>query len=111
LIGLFTDNVIITEMVRKVLFIAIFIEIGRAMNMIFIAALRSAGDTIFPVIMAVISMFGLAVLFTYILAIKLELGIIGVFIALSMDEIFRGMSMVFRWYQRKWMKVELIEVS
>jgi Na+-driven multidrug efflux pump len=79
--------------------------------MIFIAALRSAGDTIFPVIMAAISMFGFAVLFTYILAIRLEMGILGVFIALSMDEIFRGLSMVFRWYQRKWMRIELIEAA
>jgi Na+-driven multidrug efflux pump len=39
------------------------------------------------------------------------MGILGVFIALSMDEIFRGLSMVFRWYQRKWMRIELIEAA
>ena len=111
LIGLFTTDPEITKMVRQVLYLAIIIEIGRSMNMIFIAALRSAGDTIFPVVMAVISMFGIAVLFTYIFAIRLELGIIGVFLALSMDEIFRGLSMTFRWSRKKWMRMELIETS
>ena len=111
LISLFTTNPEITKMIRQVLYLSIIIEIGRSMNMIFIAALRSAGDTIFPVVMAVISMFGLAVLFTYIFAIRLELGIVGVFLALSMDEIFRGLSMTARWSRKKWMRMELIETS
>lgn len=111
LIGLFTKDVEITTMIRNVLYIAIVIEIGRAMNMVFIAALRSVGDTIFPVVMAIVSMFGIAVLFTYIFAIRLELGIIGVFLAIAMDEIIRGLSMVIRWYRKKWMRIELIEAS
>ncbi len=111
LIGLFTSNVEIVTIVRNVLYIAILVEIGRSMNMVFIAALRSAGDTIFPVVMAIISMFGIAVLFTYIFAIRLELGLIGVFLALSMDEIIRGLSMTIRWSQRKWMRMELIETT
>lgn len=111
LIGLFTSNVEIVTIVRNVLYIAILVEIGRSMNMVFIAALRSAGDTIFPVVMAIISMFGIAVLFTYIFAIRLELGLIGVFLALSMDEIIRGLSMTIRWSQRKWLRMELIETT
>jgi putative MATE family efflux protein len=109
IIAIFTKDPIIVDMVRKVIYISIFIEIGRSMNLIYIYALRSAGDTIFPVIMAVISMFGISVLFTYILGIRLEWGIVGVFIASAVDELFRGGSMAYRWYKRRWMQFKLIE--
>lgn len=108
-IGIFTTDPIIIKMIRQVIYISIAIEIGRSMNMIYITALRSAGDTIFPVVMAVISMLGISVLFTYILGIRLELGILGVFIAQAIDENVRGSSMALRWYNRRWMNVKLID--
>ncbi len=111
LISIFTDDMQITEMIRNVIYISIFIEIGRSMNMVYISALRSAGDTIFPVIMAIISMFGVSVLFAYIFGLRLELGILGVFIASAMDELFRGATMAYRWYKKKWMQMKVIELD
>ncbi len=110
-IGLFTDDDLITSMARSVLYIAIFLELGRSMNFVFIQALRSAGDTVFPVIMAIISMFGVNVLFSYIFAIHFEMGLIGIFLAGMLDEIIRGLAMAVRWHQRKWSKIKLIEVT
>ncbi len=110
-IGIFTDDQLIIDMARNVLYIAIFLELGRSMNFVFIHALRSAGDTVFPVIMAVISMFGINVFLSYIFAIELEMGLVGIFIAGMLDEVFRGSSMAFRWYQRKWNKIKLIEAT
>ncbi|QWB96167.1 MATE family efflux transporter [Mycoplasmatota bacterium] len=109
IISIFTNDQVIVEMVRKVIYISIFIEIGRSLNLIYISALRSAGDTIFPVIMAVASMFGVSVLFTYVLGIRLEWGIIGVFVASAFDELIRGGAMAYRWYKRRWMDIRLIE--
>lgn len=108
LISLFTDDPVIIKMVRQVLYISVFIEIGRAMNLVYIQALRSAGDTVFPVVMAVISMFGIAVLFTYIFGIRLEMGILGVYIAAMIDEVLRGLTMALRWYLRRWTKINLV---
>lgn len=108
-IGLFTDNEVIISMARSVLYIAIFLELGRSMNFVFIQALRSAGDTVFPVIMAVVSMFGVNVLLSYVFAIHLEMGIIGVFIAGMLDEIVRGTAMAIRWHKRKWTRIKLIQ--
>ena len=110
-IGLFTDDPIIIDMARTVLYIAFFMELGRSMNFVFIHALRSAGDTVFPVIMAVISMFGVNVLFSYIFAIELNMGLVGVFVAGMLDEVFRGSSMAYRWFQRKWTKIKLIDTN
>ncbi|MFA6801380.1 MAG: MATE family efflux transporter [Acholeplasmataceae bacterium] len=111
LISLFTSNPEITKMIRQVLYLSLFIEIGRSMNLVFISALRSAGDTIFPVVMAVISMFGISVVFSYLFGLRLELGILGVFIATAMDEIFRGFSMFIRWQSKKWMNMNLLNIK
>jgi len=108
-ISIFTSDPIIVKMIRQVIYISVIIEIGRSMNMIYITALRSAGDTIFPVVMAVISMLGISVLLTYVLGIRLEIGILGVFIAQAIDENVRGTSMAMRWYKRRWMDVNLID--
>jgi len=110
-IGLFTDDDLIITMARSVLYIAIFLELGRSMNFVFIQALRSAGDTVFPVIMAIISMFGINVVFSYVFAIHFEMGLVGVFLAGMLDEIIRGLAMAVRWYQRKWSTIKLIEVE
>ena len=96
-------------MAKRVLYIAIFLELGRSMNFVFIQALRSAGDTVFPVIMAVISMFGINVVLSYVFAIEFEMGLVGIFIAGMLDEIVRGTAMAIRWKQRKWSKIQLIE--
>lgn len=109
LIGIFTNNLAIIEMVRSVLYFAIFIELGRAMNLVYIQALRSVGDTIFPVVMAIISMFGISVFLSYYFGIKLEMGIVGIFLASMIDELFRGGAMAIRWYRRKWTTIQLIE--
>jgi len=108
-IGLFTDDALIIYMAKRVLYIAIFLELGRSMNFVFIQALRSAGDTVFPVIMAVISMFGINVVLSYVFAIEFEMGLVGIFIAGMLDEIVRGTAMAIRWKQRKWSKIQLIE--
>lgn len=97
LIGLLTDDEVIIESLRGVFLVVFFCEIGRTCNVIFIAALRTVSDIIFPVIMGVISMYGIAVLFSYILAIHFELGLLGIFIAQALDECFRGTFMFFRW--------------
>jgi Na+-driven multidrug efflux pump len=96
-------------MARSVLYFAVFIEIGRAMNLVYIAALRTAGDTVYPAIIAVISMFGIAVVLSYVFAITLEMGIVGVFLATMIDELFRGSMMALRWYRKKWTVLRLIE--
>ncbi|MCF7926560.1 MAG: MATE family efflux transporter [Candidatus Izimaplasma sp.] len=109
IIHLFTDNLEIIKIIKNVLYISVIIELGRAMNLVYIQALRSVGDTVFPVIMAVISMFGIAVIFSYIFGIRMEMGIVGVYLASMIDEVLRGLTMATRWYLRKWVSIKLID--
>jgi Na+-driven multidrug efflux pump len=89
---------------RLLILISIGNEIGRTMNVLFIFSLRSVNDTVFPVIMAIISMYGISVFFGYLLGIVFAWGVIGIFIAMSMDEVFRGFIMFFRWRSKVWHK-------
>ncbi len=108
--GLLTDDPLIIESLTGVFYIAFFLEIGRTSNVVFIAALRTVDDIIFPVILGVISMYGIAVLFSYILAIQCNLGLLGVFIAQAMDECFRGSFMYLRWKKKDFELLKLDNV-
>ncbi len=99
---IFTDDPNITKIVRSVLWIAILLEFGRSLNLILIQALRSAGDTSYPLIMAVISMFGVAVVFAYLFGVYLGFTLLGIYIAYAMDELLRGAFMYLRWQSKKW---------
>lgn len=102
ILGMFTRNELIIKTARSALWIAIVLEFSRSLNLIFIQALRSAGDTTFPLVMAVLSMMGVAVTLAYILGIHLGLGLLGIYIAYASDELIRGLMMYLRWQSRKW---------
>lgn len=102
ILSMFTENAIIIKTVRTVLWVAIILEFSRSLNLIFIQALRSAGDTTFPLIMAIVSMLGVAATMAYILGIYIGWGLLGIYIAYAMDELLRGILMLIRWQSRKW---------
>lgn len=108
-LSLFTSNAEVLRLGRLLILISIGNEIGRTMNLLFIFSLRSTNDTVFPVVMAVISMYGISVLFGYVLGIVFAWGVIGVFVAMSLDELFRGFFMFYRWRNRSWHKYAVTE--
>lgn len=111
LIGIYTDNQQIISMGVAVLLVDVFLEPGRTFNIVFIHSLRGAGDVIFPVIMAIISMWGVGVVVGYVFGVVLGYGLQGIWIGLLLDEWIRGISMMFRWRSRKWSKKVLINKS
>ena len=104
MLSVFSSNPEVIRLGRILILISIANELGRTMNVLFIFSLRSANDTVFPVVMAVISMYGISVLLGYVFGIVLAWGVIGVFIAMSMDELFRGVIMFYRWRSKQWHK-------
>lgn len=108
ILRIFTDNPDLITLCRNVLIVDLFLEIGRCANVVIINSLRAAGDVNFPVIMGIISMWGIGVFLSYVLGIRFHLGIIGVFIALGADELFRGVIMFFRWRMGKWRNKQIV---
>ena len=94
----------IIGMTGVIFFIDIFVEIGRAFNHVEDNSLRGAGDVFFPMVIAVISCWGVSILFAYLLGIRLGMGLAGCWIAFMLDEMFRGSIFFIRFRSRKWTK-------
>lgn len=112
-LSIFTDNADAIALGRNVMFIAIFLEIGRTCNLVIINSMRAAGDVKFPTYLGICSMWGVSVLFAYILGVALEpvlgLGLCGVWIAMAADEILRGVVVLVRWKKGSWRNKSVVE--
>jgi putative MATE family efflux protein len=84
--------------------ISLLLEPGRTFNLVVINALRATGDARFPVLMGMVSMWGVAVPLAWLLGLHLGWGLVGVWIAFTCDEWVRGLSMYARWKSRVWEK-------
>lgn len=104
LVSCFTDNTEVLVLASSLFIITVFQEPGRILNVIIINSLRATGDTKFPVIMAVISMWGISVPLGCFLGIYLDWGLVGVWIGFTADEWVRGIAMVLRWKSLAWQK-------
>lgn len=104
LLGIFTANEDILFLGSVLIYLTIILEPGRSFNLVMINSLRAAGDVKFPVYIGILSMWGVAVFFAYLLGIVFGLGLIGIWIAFILDEWLRGILMLRRWRSRIWMQ-------
>lgn len=104
ILGIFTHDPVILELGKKILLIEFFLEIGRSVNITMTKCLVAVGDVNFPVIVGIISMWGIAVVGSYILGVKMGYGLIGIWIAMAFDEAVRGIIFIIRFKQQKWRK-------
>ena len=108
--GLVTDNQEIIQLAKDVLFIEIFLEIGRGANIVLVQCLQAAGDIRIPVFVGVFGMWVFAVTLSYYFGIVLGWGLVGVWVAMAIDEIIRALIFVWRWQSNKWKGRSLISV-
>lgn len=99
---LFSDNSDVIALGQTIMLISVFLEIGRTTNIVIIGSMKASGDVKFPTIMGICSMWGISVLFAFVLGISLNMGLIGVWIAMAGDEIFRGIAVFIRWMRGSW---------
>ncbi len=109
IIGIFTDIPEVFALVSTLLIYQAYIEFGRALNLVYVGALKGAGDVRFPVLYGIFSNWGIMVLGSYILGIKCGLGLVGFWIGIGTDETTRGLVMLWRWKSRRWEKHRLVE--
>ncbi|WP_138494888.1 MATE family efflux transporter [Paenibacillus pinistramenti] len=109
LIGMFTDDPDIIAAGAGIFLLSIVLEPGRTFNTVIINSLRAAGDARFPVLMGVLSMWGVSVPLAYTLGVHFGIGLLGIWIAFAVDEWLRGLIMLLRWRSRAWEKKALVK--
>ncbi|WP_371380137.1 MATE family efflux transporter [Sporomusa aerivorans] len=102
LMEIFTHDPEIIALGAMVFMIDAFLEPGRTFNIVFIYGLRGAGDVIFPVIMAIFSMWLITIGLGYYLGVVMGYGLAGIWMVMLVDEWFRGLAMLWRWRSGTW---------
>lgn len=101
---LFTDNQNVIDLSFKIMFVAIFLEIGRTLNMIILNSLKATGDVRFFVIVSALCMWGVGLGGGYLFGVVLKFGVVGIFMGTALDELCRGICYAVRWKHKRWMK-------
>ena len=102
-LAFFTSDPRIIEICTQLLWIAVFLEPGRALNLIVIKALRACGDARFPLVAGTASMVIVMAGGAWVLGVYFGMGLIGVWLAYTLDEWTRGFIMCWRWWGRGWL--------
>ncbi|TVY03103.1 MATE family efflux transporter [Cohnella terricola] len=108
LFGLFTNDTEIIQLGKQLMLFSILLEPARACNMVLISSLNAAGDVKFPVVVGLVSMWAISVPLAYVFGIVFHMGLVGIWLAFSIDEWVRAFMMLLRWKKRSWQNVDLL---
>lgn len=100
--GIFTSNPAVIQLGRTVMFIEIFLEWGRSVNIVMVRCLQAAGDIRFPVTLGILSAWTVAVLGGYLIGVVAGMGLAGIWIAMACDECIRALVFLVRWKSGAW---------
>ena len=97
-----TSDLKVQELGIKILRIEAFAEPMFAASIASSGALRGAGDTLIPSVLNLISIWGVRLTLSFVLVGSF--GLVGVWIAMCVELICRGVLFLIRLYREKWMK-------
>jgi len=100
-LGVFTDEPAIKQLGKSLLFISLFLEPARTVNIIGGFALRTAGDARFPLVVGIIFIWGILPVI-FLIQRFWGIGLVGLWICFAGDEIIRAGINAWRWRTRRW---------
>lgn len=109
LFGLFSSDPRVLELGKKIMFVEIFLEIGKSSNITLVRSLQATGDNRFPTMVGIISMWLFAVGVGYLLATVGNLGLVGLWIGMTLDEGLRTIIFFIRWKKGRWKNIRLVD--
>jgi len=102
ILGLFTQDENVIALARQIMLVELALEFSRAINIIVVRTMQACGDVRYPVVIGLLSMWSIQVGLSYVLGIGLGLGLVGIWIALALDESVRASLYIRRWRQGRW---------
>jgi putative MATE family efflux protein len=104
LVGLYTHDAAVVAISAKLLRLLFIVSpIFWAPSFILPSGLRGAGDANFPMVVSMISMWTVRVVLGYVLALPLGLGVLGVWVAMTIDWVVRAAFFGRRLRSGKWL--------
>lgn len=107
LASIFTDDKETQQLVVSVLRIIALFQPFLSLSMVISSALQGAGDTKFPMYSTFIGIWGIRVVFGYLFAIILKWGLVGIWLAYSLDITLRGILLFIRFMRNKWRTIKI----
>ena len=108
LLGLLSHDPEVLAKAAPLFGIAIVVETGRAVNIVAGGALRSSGDARFTAVVGASMMWGIGVASAYCFGSLFGLGLVGIWIAMGIDETTRGIVNYLRWRTGRWRKLSAL---
>lgn len=107
MVSIFSTDPEILEVSRIILVIIGFIIFGQASQMVFMGALRGAGDTKYTAAVSMLSIMILRPVAGYLFAYPLGLGLVGAWFSMVLDQFVRLILTYVRFSSGKWTKIKL----
>ena len=101
---IFTTNPVVIGLITTVLAIDVLTQPATATVASLTATLQAGGDTKFPMYMTAIGIWAIRTVGVYLLGVYFGLGLIGVWIAIAVDNYFRAVFLLLRYRSFKWIK-------
>jgi putative MATE family efflux protein len=99
----FTENPSVINEIKIALQIDAFIQPILAIVLILTGVYQGAENTKYPFYLTMIGMWIIRVIGVYLLGITLEMGIVGIWIAIGFDNLFRGFFLAKNFRNQKWL--------
>ena len=80
-----------------------FFQIPLVFSIIYVFALRGAGDTVYPLVFSTIGVIGIRVPLAYLFGIVLDGGLIGAWIGMGVDVVTRAVLVTIRYQRGHWL--------
>ncbi len=108
ILGLFTDDPAMIRLVSWLLVVDIVLEIGRMSNLVFGYALKTSGDAVYPMVIAVVFAFLCAAGGTWLFGVRFGWLAVGAYIGMALDECVRAVFLYLRWRSGRWRTRKLV---
>lgn len=102
IMAMFTKDQNIIEMALPLFALCLILEPFRSVNIVFVNALRAAGDARYPLYTALIFMCGVGLPIAWFCGLYLKMGLLGIWIGFFCDESLRALANAYRWKSKKW---------
>ena len=111
LLRLFGATEEIVSLGRWIMLVDLFLEQGRVLNVVLVRTLQTVGDIRFPTAICIFDTWLISVSVGYFLAFPCHMGLIGIWIAMALDEITRGIIFYYRFKCGGWRKRNFLAIT